>query len=100
MFTPLRDIVLISKIAAEKVTKSGLILTGAPIEASTRAVVEEVGPGFIAQQSGEFIPTTVKKGDLVIVPAECGRQVKIPGYGDKELYIVLEAEIAGIITEE
>lgn len=97
-FNPLRDIVLIKKTAQETVSAGGIAVLGGLGETVTKATVVAAGPGFIAEQNGVFIPTTVKEGDSIIVPLDCGRQINLPGY-DGAYHIIRECEIAGVMTE-
>jgi co-chaperonin GroES (HSP10) len=97
-FTPLRDIVLVERIPPEKTTSTGIIHSlHVQTEMVNKATVIAVGPGFIAESNGVFIPSTVKVGDTVIIPPGSGHPIEIPGI-EGALYIIREVEIAGVIS--
>jgi chaperonin GroES len=92
-FKPLRNVALIKKIHPEKKTSSGIILTSQA--EPDRGVVIEIGEG-VYTMSGEFVPTKVKKGDVVLFGKNVGHTTII----DDETYIVLsENEILGVFEE-
>lgn len=63
-WTPLVDRVLIKNEHKEK-SDGGIFLPGTM--GKNRGTVVAVGPGVVVQ-SGELVPTTVKPGDVVILP--------------------------------
>src|SRR5690606_3881852 len=68
---PLGDKILIKRVEAESVTKSGIVLPDAAKEKPKRGKVLSVGEGRRTDK-GERVALTVKKGDEVIFTSYAG----------------------------
>jgi len=91
MLKPLADRVLIEPLAAEEVTKAGIILPDSAKEERGEGKVVALGSGILKGKSYEF---SVKVGDRVLYGKYSGEEVKI----DKKDYkIIKEEEILGIL---
>ena len=90
--TPLADRVVLTMVAPEETTKSGIILTGAAKEKPQVAEVVAVGPG-IAEGDNKVV-MEVKVGDKVITSKYAGTEVKMDG---QEYTIVKQSDILAIV---
>ncbi len=90
---PLRDRVLVKRLAAEEKTKGGIILPDTAKEKPQEGKVVAVGTGKI-DDSGKKIDLSVKVGDRVLFGSYAGNEVRI--HGDEYL-IMKEEEIFGIV---
>ena len=89
---PLLDRVVLKRVAAEEVTKSGLYLASSAQEKPQVYEVIAVGPGgFI---DGNEVEMTVEEGDRVITGKYTGTEVKVDGV---ELTIVKQSDILAIV---
>ena len=85
---PLGDFVfLIYK--KEKKTEKGILLSDVSKTKPATAEVIAIGPGRL-DRHGNFIKTSLKKGDLVIIDPFLPREVKV---GDQDYLIMRESEI-------
>jgi len=91
---PLFDRVLVEKVAPKKEI-GGIILPASAQQKFNHGQVVEVGPGHRGSD-GKIVPMTVKKGDFVML-GEWANTVKV---NDKELYMVKEEEILGVVELE
>jgi len=89
---PLFDRVLVEKVAPKKEI-GGILLPDSAATKFNHGRVLEVGTGKRTAE-GKTIPLVVKKGDLVMLPDWGASAVKL---NDKELFIVKEEEILGIV---
>ncbi len=90
---PLNDKILIKRMEAEAVTKSGIVLPETAKEKPKRGKVIAVGDGKLLD-SGDRAKFQVKKGDEVIFASYAGTEIKI----DSEEYLVLsEDEVLAVI---
>ena len=91
---PMGDQLLLKAHETQTKTKSGIILT-ATNDVYGYADVIDAGPGLFTQ-TGDRIPMTVKKGDIVLAPVnklngKNGNEVKL----ENESYVLVrESEIA------
>ena len=87
---PLFDRVVIKPLAAEEVTKSGIVLTSAAQEKEkpSEAEVIAVGPGGLVD--GKEIKMVVEVGDKVVVSKYAGTTYKC---GSEEYLIVKQSDI-------
>ncbi|MBW2702857.1 MAG: co-chaperone GroES [Deltaproteobacteria bacterium] len=90
---PLHDKVVVKRIAAEEVSKGGIIIPESAKEKPIEALVVAVGPGKRADD-GKRIEPMVKKGDMVLFSKWSGNEIKID---DEEHLIMNEDEILAII---
>lgn len=95
-FTPLHDIVLVSRDDASKTSSGGIALVAKTNDVNTGTVLA-VGPGRYADHSADFIETTLKVGDRIIFPKTSGYGVELfDQYPDaKELIVMREIEVIG-----
>ncbi len=94
MIKPLRDYVVLKKIADEQKTASGIVLPQTVKEEKNIAVVRAVGSGKSLANSTEKLPLEVKKGDKVLYSQFSGSYVELDG----EKYIIIrEDDIMAIL---
>lgn len=91
MLKPLGDRVLIEPLAAEEVTKSGIIIPDSAKEERSEGKIVALGSGIVKGKKYEF---SVKVGDKVLFGKYSGDEVKIDG---REYKIVKEEDILGIL---
>lgn len=91
MFKPLADRVLVEPLAAEEVTKSGIIIPDTAKEERSEGKVVALGSGIVRGKKYEF---SVKVGDKVLYGKYSGEEVKIDG---KEYKVVKEEDILGVL---
>lgn len=63
---PFLDYVLVKPDAIEEKTASGIYKPDTAKEKPLKGTVISVGDGTVAPQTGQFIPTTIKKGQRVL----------------------------------
>lgn len=85
---PLGDRVVIKRLEAEEVTKSGIVLTAASQEKPQEATVIAVGPGLVD------VKMEVKIGDKVLFSKYSGNEIKHEG---QEYIILKQSDILAII---
>ncbi|WP_040329850.1 co-chaperone GroES [Clostridium ihumii] len=85
---PLGDRVVIKRLEAEEVTKSGIVLTAASQEKPQEATVIAVGPGLVD------VKMEVKVGDKVLFSKYSGNEIKHEG---QEYIILKQSDILAII---
>ena len=91
MLKPLGNRVLIEPLAAEEVTKAGIILPDSAKEEKSEGTVISIGSGLVEGKEYKF---SVKVGDKVLYGKYAGEEIKIDG---KDFKIVKEDEILGIL---
>lgn len=91
---PLGDRVVLRQLAAEEMTKSGIVLPGQNKEKPQQAEVVAVGPGETVD--GELVPMQVKVGDKVIYSRFVGNEIKLD---DDEVMVVSQKDILAIIED-
>lgn len=92
---PLYDRVVVTRLAAETTTKSGIVIPDNAAEKSTQGEVRAVGDGALLE-SGELRPLAVKVGDRVLFGEYAGSEVKVDG----ETWLVIrESDIVAILDE-
>jgi chaperonin GroES len=89
---PLGDRVVIKRLEAEEVTKSGIVLPGASKEKPQEAEVVAVGPGGYVD--GKEIKMELKVGDKVLFSKYSGSEIKFEG---KEYIILRQDDILAIV---
>lgn len=90
---PLNDRVLVKRIEAESVTKSGIYIPENAKEKPLEGSVVAVGPGRL-DDSGSRIPMEVKVGESVLIGKYAGTEVKI---ADEDHVIVREEDILAVM---
>lgn len=89
---PLGDRVVIKRLEAEEMTKSGIVLPGASKEKPQEAEVVAVGPGGYVD--GKDIKMELKAGDKVLFSKYSGSEIKFEG---KEYIILRQDDILAVI---
>ncbi|ODV77881.1 component of small subunit processosome [Suhomyces tanzawaensis NRRL Y-17324] len=87
---PLFDRVLVQRLKPATQTASGIYIPEKNQEKLNQATVIASGPGITNTTTGEVIPTSVKAGDKVLLPAFGGNPVKI---GEEEFLLYTDKEI-------
>ena len=90
---PLRDRVLLERVAEEEQKIGGIIIPDTAKEKPQQGKVIAVGGGRVTDK-GEVLPLDVKAGDTVLFGKYSGSEIKIDG---KEYLIVREDEILGVV---
>ncbi len=86
--TPLHDRVLLKRLEAKEIAKSGIIIPDTAKEKPQEGEVVAVGLGRI--EKGKRIPIDVKVGDRVLFGKYTGNDINVD---DQEYLIVREEEI-------
>ena len=90
---PIGHKIAIKPVAAEEVTKGGIVLPGSAQEKPQQGEVIAVGGGILLQ-SGERAPLEVKVGDKVVYAKYAGTEVKFNG---EEFVILSEKDILVVL---
>ena len=90
---PLRDRVLLERVAEEEQKVGGIIIPDTAKEKPQQGKVIAVGSGRV-NDKGELLPLDVKAGDTVLFGKYSGTEIKVDG---KEYLIVREDEILGVV---
>jgi len=91
---PLRDRVLLERVAEDEEQKiGGIIIPDTAKEKPQQGKVIAVGSGRVTDK-GEVLPLDVKAGDTVLFGKYSGSEIKVDG---KEYLIVREDEILGVV---
>ena len=94
MLKPLLDKVVLKKVEAEEVTKTGIILPGSAQEKPQVSEIVAVGPGGLVD--GKEVVMTLKVGDKVITGKYTGTEVKLEGV---EYTIVNQSDILAVVVD-
>lgn len=92
-FKPLYDRVAIEVAQQDEKTAGGIIIPDTAKDKPMQGKVVAVGSGAV-DESGKLRPLTVKVNETVLFGKWAGTEIKI---GDKNLLIVKESDILGII---
>ena len=92
---PLGDRVVVSPLAREEMTKSGIVLPDTAKEKPQEGKVIAVGPGRMLDD-GKREPMDVKKGDKVLYAKYAGTEFKIDG---DDLLIVSQKDILAVVED-
>uniref|UniRef100_A0A4W5MWG1 10 kDa heat shock protein, mitochondrial n=2 Tax=Euteleosteomorpha TaxID=1489388 RepID=A0A4W5MWG1_9TELE len=90
-FLPMFDRVLVERLAAETMSKGGIMLPEKAQGKVLQATVVAVGPGS-TNQKGKLTPMSVKVGEKVLLPEYGGTKVNLE---DKEYFLFRDADILG-----
>ena len=90
---PLEDRVVIKPALPDEKVQGGIIIPDTAKEKPQRGEIVAVGPGKVSD-SGQKIPMTVKKGDLVLYGKYAGTEVTVDG---EDYLVVRESDILAII---
>jgi chaperonin GroES len=86
--TPLHDRILVTRLEAKEVAKSGIIIPDTAKEKPQEGEVVAVGPGKI--EKGRRVPIDVRVGDRILFGKYTGSDINID---DQEYLILREEEI-------
>ena len=90
---PIGDKIAIKPVAAEEVTKGGIVLPGSAQEKPQQGEVVAVGGGILLQ-NGQRVPLEVQVGDKVVYAKYAGTEVKFNG---EEFVILSEKDILVVL---
>ncbi len=93
MVKPLRDRVIVERVAEEARTSGGLIIPDTAKEKPQQGRIIAVGNGR-KTKDGKLLPMDVKVGDRVLFGKYAGTDIKIEG---KEYLMMREDDILGVI---
>ena len=91
---PLGEKVLVKRVEAESMTKSGIFLPESAKEKPQQAEVIAIGDGR-ALDSGERADFQVKKGDTILIAKWGGTEVTVD---EEEMLIMSEDDIMAVVT--
>ena len=91
---PLLDKVVLKKVEAVEVTKTGILLPGTAQEKPQVSEIVAVGPGGLID--GKEVVMTLAVGDKVITGKYTGTEVKLDGV---EYTIVSQSDILAVVEE-
>ena len=90
---PLYDRVLVKRVAAETISKGGILIPDKAKEKPSQGEVIAVGGGAL-KENGECRPVAVDVGDRVLFGQYAGTEVKIEG----ETYLIIkESDIFAVL---
>jgi chaperonin GroES len=92
-FEPLNDGVLVTVQLPEERTKGGIILPDIAKKPMNQGIVEAVGPGRMLE-NGSRVPTTVKRGQIILFGMYSGTKVVVDG---TEYTLMREIDVLGIV---
>ena len=92
-FRPIGDKILVKRIAAEEVTKGGIVLPDTAKEKPQEGKIVALGEGRLLE-NGKRHPFQVKKEDRVIFSSYAGSEIKMEG---DEYLVISEEEILGVV---
>jgi chaperonin GroES len=90
---PLEDRVVIKPALPDEKVQGGIIIPDTAKEKPQRGEIIAVGPGKVSD-SGQKIPLTVKKGDMVLYGKYSGTEVTVDG---EDYLVVRESDILAIV---
>ena len=90
---PLRDRVVLERVAEAEEKVGGIIIPDTAKEKPQQGKVIAVGSGRV-NDKGDVLPLDVKAGDTVLFGKYSGSEIKVDG---KEYLIVREDEILGVV---
>tara|TARA_Y100001968_G_C19002998_1_gene546776 strand:+ start:189 stop:485 length:297 start_codon:yes stop_codon:yes gene_type:complete len=91
---PLGDKILIKRSVAADKTESGIYLPEKAKDTPKEGKIIALGNGRLNNETGDYTPFSVKKGDKVIFTSYAGTEVKLDG---EELLILSESDILGVV---
>ncbi|XP_060732060.1 10 kDa heat shock protein, mitochondrial [Tachysurus vachellii] len=94
-FLPMFDRVLVERLAAETVTKGGIMIPEKSQGKVLQATVVAVGPGA-TNKTGAVTPVSVKVGERVLLPEYGGTKVVLD---DQDYFLFRDADILGKYVE-
>ncbi len=91
---PLGDKLIVKRQEAATQTDSGIFLPESAKDKPKTGTVISLGSGNLNKETGDYLPFTVKKGEMVIFSSYAGTEIKIEG---EEYLIMTEDDILGIV---
>jgi chaperonin GroES len=91
---PLGDKIIVKREEAAVMTDSGIYLPESAKDKPKQGTIMALGSGNLNRETGEYIPFTVKKGEIVIFSSYSGTEIKID---DCDYLIMTEDDILGIV---
>jgi len=91
---PLHSRVVVKRAQAKEVSDGGIIIPSVGQEAPRQGEVIAVGPGR-RLENGEFNPTVVKVGDVVLYSKSAGTEMKV---NNETVFMMFEEDIMGVIS--
>ena len=92
---PLADRLVVKPLAAETVSKSGIVIPDTAAEKPQQGEVIAVGAGARGED-GRIVPLELKPKDKVLFGKWSGTEVKIDG---QEVLIMKESDVMGVLTQ-
>jgi chaperonin GroES len=92
---PLRDLVVIRRVAAEEKTVGGIFIPDTAQEKPVEGEVVSAGPGA-RSEDGKIHPLDVEVGDRVLFGKWSGTEIKFDG---EELIIIKESDLLGVVEK-
>ncbi len=92
---PLNDRILVKRLESEEKTAGGLFIPDTAKEKPSKGSVVAVGPGK-ADEKGNRVALTVKKGDMVLFNKYSGTEVKLAGV---DHLVLREEDVLAIIVD-
>lgn len=87
---PLYNRVILKQIQTKKI--GSIVMAPGGQKSADRAEVLAVGPGLLDKDTGKYIPTGLKKGDVVLINAWIGMRATVD---NEEVIIQKDEEILG-----
>ena len=94
-FKPIGDKILVRPLAAESVSKGGIVLPDTAKEKPQQGEVLAIGEGKYVD--GKLVPLSVKPGQKVIFTKYGGDEIKM---NNEELKIISESDVLAIVTTD
>ena len=91
---PLGDKILVKRDEPTSRTESGIYLPETAKDKPKQGKIVAVGNGNLNKETGEYLPFSVKKGDVVIFSSYAGTEVKIDNV---DYLIMTEEDILGVV---
>jgi chaperonin GroES len=92
---PLRDLILVRRLAPNTKTESGLFIPDSAQDRGIEAEVVAVGPGRVTKR-GVRVEPQVKVGDKIVLPSPIVRDTAIIGEKEGSMAFIEENRILGV----
>jgi len=96
MFRPLGDRIVIERISSEEVTKGGIFIPETTQDKPLTGKIVTLGTGDI-KDDGSRTTFDVQVGDIVYYSKYAGMEIDT---GKEVLFLIVENDILGIVTED
>ena len=91
---PLGDKIIVKRNEAQTKTDSGIFLPETAKDKPKQGKIIALGSGILNNDTGKYMPFSVKKGDTVLFTTYSGTEIKIDG---ETFLIMTEEDVLGII---